>query len=86
MRALKKIYKGRVKHKHGAWCLEREKHGRVSRGMLETEHYLQEREKEREKVRAGSGLREREAGYETNSCGDFRVKRRGLYAERGGRG
>ena len=47
-RALKKIYTGRVKRKHGVWCLEREEHGRVSRGVLETEHGLQEREKERE--------------------------------------
>ena len=46
-RALKKIYTGRVKRKHGVWCLEREEHERVSRGMLETEHGLQEREKER---------------------------------------
>ena len=42
--APKKIYTGRVKHKYGAWCLEREEHGRVRRGMLETEHDLQERE------------------------------------------
>ena len=47
-RALKKIYTGRVKRKHGVWCLEREEHERVSRGVLETEHGLQEREKERE--------------------------------------
>ena len=33
-RALKKIYTGRVKRKHGAWCLEREEHERVSRGCL----------------------------------------------------
>ena len=48
-RALKKIYTGRVKRKHGVWCLEREEHERVSRGVLETEHGLQEREKESEK-------------------------------------
>ena len=47
-RALKKIYTGRVKRKHGVWCLEREEHKRVSRGVLETEHGRQEREKERE--------------------------------------
>ena len=46
--ALKKIYKGRVKHRHVAWCLEREEDGRVSRGVLETENGLQEREKVRE--------------------------------------
>ena len=46
-RALKKIYTGRVKRKHGVWCLEREEHGRVSRGVLETKHGLQEREKEK---------------------------------------
>ena len=46
-RALKKIYTGRVKRKHGVWCLEREEHARVSRGVFETEHGLQEREKER---------------------------------------
>ena len=57
-----------LKHKHGVWCLEREEHGRVSRGMLETEHCLQEREKEREKVRVGPGLRECEAGYEIINC------------------
>jgi len=41
-RALKKIYTGRVKHKHGVWCLEREeKSMNVSvGGMLETEHGL----------------------------------------------
>ena len=48
-RALKKIYTGRVKHKHGVWCLEREEHERVSRGVLETEHGLQEREKKERK-------------------------------------
>ena len=52
----------------------------VSRGMLETEHCLQEREKEREKVRVGPGLRECEAGYETNNCVELRVRWRGLYA------
>ena len=67
-RALKKIYTGRVKHKHGVWCLEREEHERVSRGVLETEHGLQEREKEREKVRVGPGLRECEIGYKPNNC------------------
>ena len=64
---LKKIHTGRVKHKHGACCLEREGHGRVSRGVLETKLGLQEREKEREKVGVGPGLRDFEAGYETNS-------------------
>ena len=30
--APKKIYTGRVKHKHSVWSLERDEHGRVSRG------------------------------------------------------
>ena len=42
-----------VKHKHGVWCLEREEHERVKRGVFETEHGLQEREKERGIVRVG---------------------------------
>ena len=47
--ALKKyIYMGRVKQRDGVWSLEREEHGRVIRGMLETELGLQEREKGRE--------------------------------------
>ena len=45
-----------------------EEHERVSRGVLETEHGLQEREKEREKVRVGPGLRECEIGYKPNNC------------------
>ena len=48
--ALKKIYTGIVKHKNRVWCLEREEHGRVSRGVLETEHGLQRAEEERESV------------------------------------
>ena len=51
---------------------------RVSRGMLETEHGLQEREKEREKVSVGPGLGECEAGYETNNYGELRVRWSGL--------
>ena len=54
--ALKKIYTGRVKDRHGVWCLEREEHGRASSGVLETEHFPQEREKEREKLGVGPGL------------------------------
>ena len=42
-------------------------------GVLETDHGLQEREKEREKVRVGPGQREFEAGHETNNRGDLRV-------------
>ena len=52
-RALKKKYTGRVKHKHCVWCLEREEHERVSRGVLIAEHSLQERERERESIREG---------------------------------
>ena len=63
VRALKKRYTGRVKHKNGVWCLKREEHGRVIRGALETKHGLQEREKESEQVRVGPGLRDFEAGY-----------------------
>ena len=44
--------------------------------MLETEHCLQEREKER--VRVEPGLRESEAAYETNNCGELRVRWREL--------
>ena len=44
---LKKIYTGRVKQNYGFWCLEREGHGRVSKGMLETERGHQVREKEK---------------------------------------
>ena len=42
------------------------------------------RETKRDKVGVGPGLRECEAGYETNSCVELRVRWRGLYAlERG---
>ena len=55
-------------------------HERASRGMLETEHDLQEIEKKRDKVRDGPGLKECEAGYETNNCEELRVRWRGPYA------
>ena len=48
-RALKKIYTGRVKRKHGVWCLEREEHERVSRGCLK-QNMASRREKKRESV------------------------------------
>ena len=65
---LKKIYTGRVKHEHSAWCFERGEHERASRGGLETKHGLQEREKVREEVRVGPELKDCEAGYETKNC------------------
>ena len=52
----KEKYAGRVKHKHVAWCLEREEHELASRVMLETEHGLQEREK-REKSEGWARIR-----------------------------
>ena len=53
-------------------------HGRVSRGVLETEHGLQKTEKEREKVVVGPGSKECIAGYERNSCRESRLRWRGL--------
>ena len=52
-------------------------HGRASRGVFETEHGLQKTEKEREKVMVGPGSKECIAGYETNNCGELRVRWRG---------
>ena len=48
-------------------------HERASEGVLQTEHGLHKREKEREKVAVGPGPRECKAGYETNNCGELRV-------------
>ena len=42
----------------------------------QTELGLYKTEKQREKVRAGPGLRECEAGYETKNCGELCVSRR----------
>ena len=53
-------------------------HERASRGVLQTEHGLQKREKE--KVADGPGSRECKAGYETNNCGELRVRWRKLCA------
>ena len=53
---------------------------RVSRGVLEIEHGLHKREKKREKVAVGQGPRECKAGYETNNCGELRVRWRELFA------
>ena len=52
-------------------------------GMLETEHGLQERDKE-EVVGVGPGLREFEAGCETNNTVELRVRWRGHMHRRGG--
>ena len=47
-RALKKIYTGRVKHKHGVWCLEREeKSMNVSVGGCLKQNMAFRREKKR---------------------------------------
>ena len=51
-RALKKIYMGRVKRKHGGWFLEREEHERASRGCLK-QNMASRREKKRESVSEG---------------------------------
>ena len=49
-RALKKIYTGRVKHKHGVWCLEREeKSMNVSVGGCLKQNMAFRREKKRVK-------------------------------------
>ena len=55
-------------------------------GVLETEEGLQEGESKRGKESVGPGLRVCKAGYETNSCGDLRVRWRGPYALKGGAG
>ena len=56
-------------------------HERVSRGVLQTEHGLHKREKERkrDKLAVGPGSREYKAGYETNNCGELRVRWRACY-------
>ena len=51
-------------------------HGRVSRGVLQTEHGLQKREK----VALEPGSRDCKAGYETSNCGELRVRWRELCA------
>ena len=50
----------------------------VSRREPQTELGLYKTEKEREKVKFGLGLRDCEAGYETNNFGKLRVRWRGL--------
>ena len=49
----------------------------VPRWVLQTYPGRYKTEKER-KVRAGPGLRDSKAGYETSNCGELRVRWRGL--------
>ena len=46
----------------------------VSVGGLMKQNMASRRERRREKVRAGPGLGECEAGYATNNCGELRVR------------
>ena len=71
MREKKCLSKGRT----GIWEVGG---GPVSRGVLETGNGLQKTEKEREKVVDEPGSKDCIAGNETNSCGEFRVRWRGL--------
>ena len=61
-------------------------HKRASRGVLQTEHGFHKREKGREKLAVEPGPGGCKAGYETDNCGELRV-RWGNYAheERAGR-
>ena len=44
------------------------------------QNMVSRRERKREEVAVGPGSGEYKAGYETNNCGDLRVRRRGLSA------
>ena len=48
-------------------------HEHVSRGMLQTVHDLH-KEREGDNLAVGPGSRERNTGYETNNCGELRVR------------
>ena len=56
-------------------------HMSVPRWAPQTQLGLYKTEKERGRVRFGPGLRECEAGYETNKCGKLRVRWRGQLKE-----
>ena len=77
--APKKIYTGRVKHKHVAWCLKREELGRVSIGST-----VSRRQRKREKVTVWPGPRSFKAGHETDNFEEFCVRWRGPCASKGG--
>ena len=58
----------------------REKSMHVPVGGCLNQKMASRRERKKAKVSVGPGLRECEAGYETNSCVELRVRWRGLYA------
>ena len=58
----------------------REKSMNVSVGECLKQNMASRRERKRAKLRVGPGLGECEARYETNGCGELRVRWRGLYA------
>ena len=62
----------------------REKSMNVSVGGCLKQNMASRRERKREKVRVGPGLRECEAGYKTNNCRELRVSGEGYMHRRGG--